>query len=147
MIGGSRVVKSRAQSLVEFALILPILIFLITAFLDLGRAVYYYVALSNAVREGARAAVVMQVGTTTTEQNAYRTAIQNKVIEKAIALESAKLTVTVTLPTKATRIVQVAGSYIFDPITPGVKQILGAGNTITLSSQSAMQVAPLVKLN
>ena len=46
------------QSLIEFAIILPLAFFLITGFLDLGRAVFYYSSLTNAVREATRYAIV-----------------------------------------------------------------------------------------
>lgn len=46
--------KSRGQSLVEFALILPILLVLVVVVADLARVIAAHVALSNAAREGAR---------------------------------------------------------------------------------------------
>lgn len=50
-----RISKSKkGQSLVELALVLPILLLLLLGFLDLGRAYYYEVAITNAAREGAR---------------------------------------------------------------------------------------------
>ena len=45
--------RPRAQSLVEFALILPILLLLIGATLDLGRLYYSQITVTNAAREGA----------------------------------------------------------------------------------------------
>src|SRR5437016_10900358 len=42
------------QSLVEFALILPIMALLFLGAVDLTRAFYYYIALENASREAAR---------------------------------------------------------------------------------------------
>src|SRR5438046_885650 len=42
------------QSLVEFALILPIMALLLLGAVDLTRAFYYYIALENASRETAR---------------------------------------------------------------------------------------------
>lgn len=42
------------QSLVEFAFMLPVLILVLVAAVDLGRAYYTYVAITNAAREGAR---------------------------------------------------------------------------------------------
>jgi Flp pilus assembly protein TadG len=48
------------QSLVEFALILPIALILLLAVFDAGRAVFLYNGLTNAAREGARLAVVNQ---------------------------------------------------------------------------------------
>ncbi len=53
-----RMRSARGQSLIEFALIFPLVLFLLLAFLDLGRGVFYYSSLSNAVREATRAAIV-----------------------------------------------------------------------------------------
>jgi hypothetical protein len=49
---------SRGQSMVEFALILPILMFLLMGFFDLGRVVLGHDALGHAAREAARYAIV-----------------------------------------------------------------------------------------
>ena len=45
--------KSAAQSLIEFALLLPLLLLLILGAMDLGRLVTTKLALTNAAREGA----------------------------------------------------------------------------------------------
>jgi Flp pilus assembly protein TadG len=45
--------RSRGQSVVEFALVLPILLLLLAAAIDLGRLFYAYVAVENAAKEGA----------------------------------------------------------------------------------------------
>ena len=45
--------KTRGQSLVEFALILPIMLLFVAAILDLGRVFYATVTLENSAREGA----------------------------------------------------------------------------------------------
>jgi Flp pilus assembly protein TadG len=50
--------SSRGQTMVEFALILPILMFLLTGFFDLGRVVLAHDALGHAAREAARYAIV-----------------------------------------------------------------------------------------
>jgi Flp pilus assembly protein TadG len=50
----------RGQSLVEFALIIPILLLLLMGVFDLGRAVAAYNSVSNAARTAARVAVVDQ---------------------------------------------------------------------------------------
>lgn len=52
--------RSKGQSLVEFALVLPIFILVLVGILDLGRAVYAYNTLNNAAREGSRLAIVDQ---------------------------------------------------------------------------------------
>jgi Flp pilus assembly protein TadG len=47
----------RGQSLVELALVLPLLILLLTGMVDLGRAFYGFISITNGAREGARYAV------------------------------------------------------------------------------------------
>jgi Flp pilus assembly protein TadG len=60
--GGSRrhrVLRSEAgQSVVEFALVLPVLCALVFALIDFGKAAYYYIALTHVANEGARIASV-----------------------------------------------------------------------------------------
>lgn len=50
--------KERGQSLVEAALILPVLIMVMLGLLDLGRAYYFLVALNDAADEGASYAAI-----------------------------------------------------------------------------------------
>jgi hypothetical protein len=52
--------KTRGQALVEFALVLPILLLLMMALFDFGRAVFAFNTVSNAARDGARLAIVDQ---------------------------------------------------------------------------------------
>jgi Flp pilus assembly protein TadG len=46
------------QSLVEMAMVLPLLAFLTFGLLDFGRAYYFQVSVTNAAREGARVAIL-----------------------------------------------------------------------------------------
>jgi Flp pilus assembly protein TadG len=46
------------QSLVEFSMILPIFLILLFALVDFGRGFYSWMVITNAAREGARAAAV-----------------------------------------------------------------------------------------
>jgi len=46
--------RKRAQALAEMAVMVPFLVIAMMGFLDLGRALYYQIALTNAVREAAR---------------------------------------------------------------------------------------------
>lgn len=47
----------RSQSMVEFALIAPVLIVLLFGIIDFGRVIYIYATLNQAVSEGARTAI------------------------------------------------------------------------------------------
>ena len=52
-INHQAVVKSRGQSLLEFALVLPLLLVLVLGAMDFGRMFYTKIVLTNAAREGA----------------------------------------------------------------------------------------------
>jgi len=127
------------QSIVEFALIIPIVILAITVFIDLGRVVYSYSALSHAIREGTRFAIVHPLGTTD-EQNAVIQVIK----DTAVGLNGNNINISFTvLPTAPDYIVTIHASYAIAPVTPGLSLILGTGNVINLETESSMQVAPL----
>jgi Flp pilus assembly protein TadG len=57
---GSNGRPSRGQSLVEFAIILPVIAMVVLGLLDLGRAVFTYNTLSQAARQANRTAIVDQ---------------------------------------------------------------------------------------
>jgi Flp pilus assembly protein TadG len=50
--------RRRGQGIVEFALIAPLVFALIFGIIDLGRAVFFQIELNNAVRDGARVAIL-----------------------------------------------------------------------------------------
>lgn len=53
------------QSLVEFALIFPIIVLLVAGFVEIGRAVFAYNTIASAARQGARVAAVNQLADVT----------------------------------------------------------------------------------
>lgn len=52
--------RSRGQSLVEFAIVMPIIVFAVLGLVDLGRAVYSYNTLAQSARQASRTAIVNQ---------------------------------------------------------------------------------------
>jgi TadE-like protein len=134
------------QSLVEFALIISLMIFMLTFFLDISRAAYYNSALNNAVREGTRYAMVHQVvpGDPAVQERVRQYAIG---LDKSVSVLHIDVTLpedpTATPPIKAGSQVKIVATYQFQPATPGLSQILGAGNRITLHVQSIVEVAPI----
>lgn len=52
--------RARGQTLVEFALVVPIFLLIVLGLFDVGRAVFNYNTVANAAREGARVAIVNQ---------------------------------------------------------------------------------------
>jgi hypothetical protein len=124
-----------AQALLEFALVIPLILFLLMLFFDIGRAVYYNVTLSNAVREGARYASV----------NPYpETDIIDRVSNYSIAVQGVTVTVNysdIHEPPELSYI-SVTGDLVFTPVTPGLTLLLGSPGVINLSSESKMQLTP-----
>jgi Flp pilus assembly protein TadG len=57
--------RAGGQSLVEFALVLPIIVLLIVGFVEIGRAVFAFNTIANAARQGARVAAVNQLSVVT----------------------------------------------------------------------------------
>lgn len=53
----TRIRSGKAQSMVEFALVAPILFLMLFGIVDLGRVVYYTASLNQAANEGARVAI------------------------------------------------------------------------------------------
>jgi Flp pilus assembly pilin Flp len=53
--------RASGQTLVEFALVIPIIVLLIASFVEIGRAVYAFNTIANAARQGVRVAVVNQL--------------------------------------------------------------------------------------
>lgn len=115
----------RGQTVVEFALIALVLMVIVIAILDFGRAVFAYSVVANCAREGAR------FGSMAPEDDAGMIAAAR---DTAIGLDPARLTV--TLGTTADT-VQVTVRYGFEPITPLVAQFLVSGG-VTLTSSATM---------
>lgn len=125
---------SRGQTLVEYALMLPLLLLIILFLVDAGRAVYYYSAIYNAAREGARWGIIDPEDTA---------GIETAARAKAVGLEATSLTIGI-LPewndvgTKIVKIT-VTATYSFAPVTPLVGNFF-SGGVLTLQSQSTMYV-------
>lgn len=123
-----RLNRQKGQELAEYALVLPIFLFIIFGIFDLGRAVYTYSAMQNSAREGTRYGIIYPEDWE---------GIQAMVLEKAVGLDPSKLAINVSLlPEDAIRVQLV---YQFQPVTPFVPDLLG-GSVIPLQSQATMQV-------
>lgn len=81
---------SAGQALVEFALTVPIFVFLLVGLIDLGRLVYINNALAQGAREGARWGAVQGRSQT----SAGRTSIATYTAEMLTAVPSPTVTVT-----------------------------------------------------
>ena len=56
IIGSNKTLNNgrHGQSMIEFALILPLMVLVVVGIFELGRAFFAYIAISNAAREGVR---------------------------------------------------------------------------------------------
>lgn len=94
----------RGQAIVETALVLPIFLLVVFGLFDLGRVVFLKVELENAVREGARAGMVMAtldqaaVRTIVTRQPGLASATVTPACNPSPCKYGSKLTVAATLP-------------------------------------------------
>ncbi len=73
--------RSRGQSLVEFALVLPVFLLILSGLLDFGFLLYSRMTVINAAREGARVATTM-----TDNPGAIPGAVSSRVSEAASGL-------------------------------------------------------------
>lgn len=119
------------QSMVEFALILPILILLVLGIVEFGLMFNSYLTVQNVSREGARLAIV---GGTDTEIRAHMVSISPN-------LTPVNLSVTIT-PIQGSRTsgasVTVQANYTYPLTVPIIKNLLK--NTISLKAQTTMRM-------
>lgn len=123
--------RQRGQALVEFALLIPLFIFLVFVFIDIARITASYLELSNSVREGTRYAMVHVFDT---DQ------IRDVVHDYAPSLDHGLLTIN---STKGLHQVTISASYAYYPVTPIMKLFLGSDDFLTLNVQSSATLAPL----
>ena len=83
--------RSRGQSLVEFALVLPLFMLILAAIVDFGMGLATSITISNAAREGARLGVV----------NPSTSAITDRVRAVASELDSTRLAVSTSCLTSS----------------------------------------------
>jgi Flp pilus assembly protein TadG len=123
--------RQPGQTLIEFAIILPVLLLIVMVVFDLGRIVYYYSMLTNAAREGARYG--------STNAAATNTIIQQRVLEYAAGFDLQPSDVVVN-KSSVTNVeveqnsiyrddinVEVTIDFDFVPITPYVDRLLPGG--------------------
>ncbi|HYI14488.1 MAG TPA: TadE/TadG family type IV pilus assembly protein [Thermomicrobiales bacterium] len=109
--------KSRGQSLVELAVLLPVLVMILAAAADMGRALTAYIAISGATREGA--AYGMQSADQAIDTAGIATTVQND-IGNGGAIWGTSVGVVSSAPNDAQGYQQVVVtvSYSFSPIIP-----------------------------
>lgn len=133
------------QSLVEFALVLPIFLLIVVAIVDVGRGVFAYNSVTNGAREAARLAIV----------NQDQTSVQTRGVSQTAIAETAtpNITVSYRLPTPNADpaanavcnpravgcIAVVTFQTTFQPVTPIISGFLFPSG-VTLTATSTMPI-------
>ena len=107
----SLVKGDRGQDMMEFAITLPILALLVFGIFDLGRVVYYFSAMQNSAREGARYGIV----------NPWdANSVISRTKDRTLGISPSELNVVVNYDCDH---VKVSVFYTFDPIIPLIGNI------------------------
>ena len=135
----------RGQSLVEFALSVPILLLLLFGMIDLGRAFFTLIALDSVISEGAHwaAAYPECIASAANATDAPQVpppckgtnSIIGRMLNESTNLDMSHVIATTVTPTTALPgdTITITISYRLDMITPVVQAI--AGNSIVLTAQ------------
>ncbi|OPY55955.1 MAG: TadE-like protein [Pelotomaculum sp. PtaU1.Bin035] len=83
---GKLIKDKRGQALVELALALPLLIFIIMGTMEFGRIFHSYLLITNASREGARAGIISET------DPEIKTTVKN--VAATLGLTDAQITIT-----------------------------------------------------
>ena len=149
------------QSLVEFALIFPLIILLLMGLFDIGRAVLYYSTLNTAVREGTRLAIIQPdcdymsnpgacdggyletypldcASAASTANIKICDDIENKFFGIG-DLSASTITIDHALSSTNDPEINIIIDYVFSPITPGIA-LLG---DLTMQVNSHMLMTPI----
>jgi hypothetical protein len=110
-------VAQRSQSLVEFALVAPLLLLLLFGIVDFGRVIYIYVTLNQAVNEGARTAIRDSASLPTNAD--VETAVKHHAVDVSLANPCPNGPITSTAPPA-----NQGWLYITEPNPPSTPEAL-----------------------
>jgi hypothetical protein len=116
----------RGQTLVEFALIVPVFLLIVVGLFDVGRGIYAYNTVANAARAAARVAIV----------NQDTVAIRAEARQAGVALGLSDADITLTPCSEFDCMYSVTITYDYEAATP----FIGALFNPTLSSTAEMPV-------
>jgi Flp pilus assembly protein TadG len=128
------------QTLVEFALIVPIFILMMVGIFDVGRAVYAYSTINNAAHEAVRLAIVDQ-NTADVRSRAVSQSVAVGVNSADVGVRWLSSAYADVAPCNATPrygcAVEVSVAYDFNAATPIIGQLMG---TIGLEAVARQQI-------
>lgn len=105
--------KESGQAMVEFALILPIFIFILFGVIEFGWIFSNQISVTSAAREGAREGIICA------SESDFTSRVKSKVQSSAPNLDASSLSVTVTKTgASGNDDVVVSLDYVVSPLTP-----------------------------
>ncbi len=126
----------RGQALVEFALVAPVLLLLVVGIFEFGRAWNALQAVTDAAREGARAAVIADPLMT---DDSVRAVVRNALARASLDGAQAEITLTgVNALAGEPARVEVRYPFHFGFLKP-LGAVLGNGGTVTLGTAFVMR--------
>ena len=156
--------RSRGQSLVEFALLVPVLLLILLVSIDFGRAFYSWVILQNAARIGANYAGVNAQGLEANPDDPnivdeYRALVNDDVDEalctapanppNPVFTDGADTSGTGQTPDTAYNVgddTRVELTCVFHPLTPIISNIVGSNLTLGASSEFRIRAGQIAGL-
>ena len=131
--------REKGQSMVELAILLPILLIILLGIIDFGRVFFAYVTITNAAREGAR------YGSLHVFEDVI---IEQRVIDEAtntVTIDSSEITVSWDDPDHPNTIT-VTVDHEFETLffgnLPFIRDWFPADGKIPIRAQTEMPVAP-----
>jgi Flp pilus assembly protein TadG len=129
-----RLKEEQGQSMVEFALVLPILILIVCIIIDLGWIFGNQITLNNACREAARYSSIHEHDSTANDDSADALSVFRNA---APSLSAPSLTL-INPDTDSVKI-SVTASV---PVLTGVTSTLLGKSTVTIRAESTMKLEP-----
>ncbi|MFN2216615.1 MAG: TadE/TadG family type IV pilus assembly protein [Anaerolineales bacterium] len=136
------------QSIIEFALVIPIILAIVLAFTDLGRVVYFYSAVNNAVREAARFGTVTQFASEEDRDQEIKQKVEQFSISTPLNLSD--ITLYCDLDESVPKFpcdnyITVTATISIEPIVPLISKVIGFGSDYTITAESTMLMTPYGK--
>jgi hypothetical protein len=125
--------------MVELAIAMPILLWFALGTMDFGRVFYTYLGLTNAAREGARAATMAAPACDSTVLSAVRSTVTSE--QQGLFPASVPVSVIGLNCSASDRRTVSITNYPFQPVTPFIAQALGdATGVIRLTTSATLPV-------
>src|SRR5437763_4145646 len=129
--------RAGGQSLVEFALMAPVLLILLLLTLDVGRLFSDWVQVTNAAREGAYVASLAYSGDTATQ-----TVVDAVTGESpSMGLQASQISVAYS---STGDLVMVQVNRPFQPLAPFVRSVLGSALSVSAQADFPVRLRPTV---